>query len=229
VSRLVAKVIGKQRPFLPVPLAFHFGLAWGAEHSMTVPLIALAQVRILKEEVVEPSRAPDVLPSDLTPTTPFDEDSIRAGLPAPGPIALADFRWCSEIEGAGGDAVLVFDGDCGFCTTSATWAARKFRHGERAQAWQLLGKEFLDQHGMTLDDVQQAAWWVDGAGRERGHRAVGRALQAGGGLRRVVGWFVLSPPSSLLAAGIYRLVVRWRYRLPGGTPACKLDAKTPSP
>lgn len=228
-ARLVADVIGKRRLFVRAPLVFHGLLALAAEKTMTVPLIALAQARILKEEVVEPARAPDALPADLTPLTAFDEDSIRAGLPEAGPFGLSDLRWCSNRRPASrADSVLVYDGDCGFCTTSATWAARKFRHGEKAHAWQLLDRGFLEEHGLSRDDVGQAAWWVDGTGRhERGHRAIGRALQAGSGLRRVVGWLVLIPPSSWLAAGIYRLVVRWRHRLPGGTPACRVDAKAP--
>jgi NADH dehydrogenase len=228
-ARLVADVIGKHPLFVRAPLAFHYLLALAAERSMTVPLIALAQVRILKEEVVEPVRAPDVLPDDLTPSTPFDEESIRAGLPDPGPFGLADVRWFSRPHGRDGQgSILVYDGDCGFCTTAARWAARKFRHGERAEAWQFLGEGLLEQHGLSLENVQEAAWWVDGRGlRERGHRAVGRALLAGGGVRRMVGWFVLTPPPSWFAAGVYWVVGRWRYRLPGGTPACRVDARSP--
>ncbi len=79
---------------------------------------------------------------------------------------------------------------------------------------------------MGLDDVQEAAWWVDDNGlRERGHRAVGRALLAAGGWRSLVGWFALTAPTSYVAAAVYRLVVRLRYRLPGGTPACRVDAR----
>jgi predicted DCC family thiol-disulfide oxidoreductase YuxK len=124
-----------------------------------------------------------------------------------------------------GDPVLVFDGDCGFCSSAARWAAREFHHGERAEAWQLVGSEFLDEHDLSLDDVTEAAWWVDGGGlKEGGHRAVGRALMAGRGLRRMVGVLALTPPFSWLAAGVYRMVVHWRHRLPpGGTPACKVD------
>jgi len=120
--------------------------------------------------------------------------------------------------------VLVFDGDCGFCTSSARWLERGFRHGERAEAWQLLGEEALARFGLTVADASQAAWWVDREGRrERGHRAAGRALEAAGGWRRGVGLLILAPPTSWLAAGTYRLVVRWRHLLPGGTPACRLE------
>lgn len=227
-ARLVADVIGKRRPFLRMPLFFHHLLAVAAERSMKVPLIARAQVRILKEEVVEPVRAPNLLPDDLAPSTPFDMESIRAGLPEPGPFELTDLRWFSGRDGDGQGSILVYDGDCGFCTAAARWAAGKFRHGERAEAWQFLGESLLEQHALSFADVQDAAWWVDPRGRrERGHRAIGRALQAGGGLRGILGSFVLIPPTSWLAAGVYRMVVRWRYQLPGGTPTCRIDTRAP--
>jgi len=94
--RLVAQVIGKRRPFVRAPLAFHHLMARLAERLMTVPLISLAQVRILEEEVVVPLRAPDQLPDDLIPATHFDEVSILDGLPEPGPFRLDDLRWFAE-------------------------------------------------------------------------------------------------------------------------------------
>ncbi len=122
------------------------------------------------------------------------------------------------------EALLVFDGDCGFCTWAARWAEKRFRHGERAASWQELGEEKLASLGLGLQDAARSAWWVevDGA-RERGHRAVGRALRAGGGWRGLAGQVVLVPPTSLIAALLYRAVARWRHRLPGATPACRLD------
>ena len=92
-ARLVAGVIGKRRPFVRAPLAFHRLLALVAERLMTVPLISVAQVQILKEEVIEPVLAPDGLPEDLTPLTEFNEASIRAGLPEPGRFTHDDLRW----------------------------------------------------------------------------------------------------------------------------------------
>jgi predicted DCC family thiol-disulfide oxidoreductase YuxK len=136
-------------------------------------------------------------------------------------------RWRPHPPGpidAAREAVLVFDGDCGFCTSAARWLERGFRHGERAEAWQLLGEEGLARLGLTPKDAEQAAWWADREGRrERGHRAAGRALVAAGGWRRGAGRLILTPPTSWLAAGAYRLVVRWRHRLPGGTPACRVE------
>lgn len=97
-ARLVARVLGIRRPFVRMPLAFHYLLARAAERLMTVPLISLAQVRILEEEVVEPANAPDTLPDDLTPRTPFKEEAIRSGLPETGPFRLDDLRWCSSVN-----------------------------------------------------------------------------------------------------------------------------------
>ncbi len=65
---------------------------------MTVPLLSVAQVRILAEQVIQPSLAPDSLPADLAPSTPFDQHSIRAGLPDPGPFQLADLRFWRRLQ-----------------------------------------------------------------------------------------------------------------------------------
>jgi hypothetical protein len=91
-TRLVAEVVGKHPWFVPLPIGFHYALAWLAERLMDVPLISVAQVRILAEQVVQPTLAPDSLPADLVPSTPFDQRSIRAGLPDPGPFELAELR-----------------------------------------------------------------------------------------------------------------------------------------
>jgi uncharacterized protein YbjT (DUF2867 family)/ligand-binding SRPBCC domain-containing protein len=92
-ARLVAKVVGSRARFVRAPLGFHRILARVAETSMTVPLISGAQVRMLAEEMTEPVLAPDPLPSGLLPTIPFDEESIRAGLPS-GDLRFhrSDFR-----------------------------------------------------------------------------------------------------------------------------------------
>ncbi|MBW8078769.1 MAG: DUF393 domain-containing protein [Gallionella sp.] len=130
----------------------------------------------------------------------------------------------SYVEHSPAKEMLIFDGDCGFCTVSARWAERYFKAGEVAAAWQSLGTVTLGGIGLSLDDVRLAAWWIDSKGRrERGHRAVGRALKAGGGWRSALGTMCLVAPTSWLAAVIYQAVVRWRYLLPGSTESCRRD------
>lgn len=116
--------------------------------------------------------------------------------------------------------VLVFDGDCGFCTTSAKWIQHRMDRGVRVEPWQRLDLEAL---GLTERDVTTAAYWIDETGKKhRGHRSIGKALVRAGGRWKPVGALILLPPFSWLAALGYALVAKYRYRLPGGTPACKL-------
>jgi len=88
----VAKVIGKKRLYIPLPVWMHYILAWIFERTMRVPLAAKAQVRILSEGIVEALPPCDNLPEDLLPKNPFSEDNIRQGLPEPGCFGLKDLR-----------------------------------------------------------------------------------------------------------------------------------------
>ncbi|HEY1989199.1 MAG TPA: DCC1-like thiol-disulfide oxidoreductase family protein [Acidimicrobiales bacterium] len=117
--------------------------------------------------------------------------------------------------------ILIYDGDCGFCTSVAADISRRWRAPAQALAWQSLGENGLAELGLTPDAAQRAAWWVDEHGRQfGGHLAVAKALLAARGWRRAAGAAILTPPVSWLAAVGYRLVVRYRHRLPGSTNAC---------
>jgi predicted DCC family thiol-disulfide oxidoreductase YuxK len=118
---------------------------------------------------------------------------------------------------------LVYDGECGFCTTSANWIVRRWpdEGGPMAVPWQRLSDDAMQEMHLSLDDVQKAAWFVEGNRSDGGSRAIGRALGAAGGTWAVIGWSLLNPPISWVAPLGYRLVARYRDRLPGGTPACK--------
>jgi predicted DCC family thiol-disulfide oxidoreductase YuxK len=118
--------------------------------------------------------------------------------------------------------MLVYDGDCAFCTTSARWIAARLPANAAVQPWQALDLRDL---GLTTRDVQTAAYWVDrDGGTHRGYRAVARSLVAAGGAWGLVGRLLLVPPISWLAAIGYELVARNRGHLPGATDACKLPA-----
>lgn len=122
-------------------------------------------------------------------------------------------------------AVLVFDGDCGFCTSTVHWLLARIRTPVRAVPWQRLD---LEAYGLTERDVRRFVWWIDEIGRrDRGHRAVARALEACGGGWPLVGRLLRTPPFGWLGAVGYRLVARFRGWLPGGTPACRLPPGDP--
>jgi NADH dehydrogenase len=93
--RRVARVVGRRPLMFPLPVWFHYPLGWTLERLMTVPLVSVAQVRILSEGLAEPSPPCDPMPPDLAPRIPFSEEQIRKGLPPPGGFRLRDLR-CSH-------------------------------------------------------------------------------------------------------------------------------------
>jgi len=93
--RRVAEVVGKQPLMFPLPVWCHQLMARVFENTMKVPLVSLAQVRILSEGVVEPGSPVVPVPYDLVPTRRFTTEQIRNGLPQPGPFCVGDLRWCS--------------------------------------------------------------------------------------------------------------------------------------
>jgi predicted DCC family thiol-disulfide oxidoreductase YuxK len=113
---------------------------------------------------------------------------------------------------------MVYDADCGFCTRSAQWLGR--RSDSAVRPWQSLD---LTTVGLSEDDVSAAAWWVeDGRTPRRGARAIAAALRSCRGVGyRLLGRLIDLRPVRPVAAWVYGLVARYRYRLPGGTNACR--------
>ncbi len=119
--------------------------------------------------------------------------------------------------------VLVFDGDCAFCSTTARFVADRLRGPQGSYAvepWQRLDLTAL---GLTPQECDEAVRWVavDGI-RYAGHAAVARALLASRWWVRPVGAVMLAPGVRIVAAAVYRWVAANRARLPGGSPACSL-------
>jgi predicted DCC family thiol-disulfide oxidoreductase YuxK len=121
--------------------------------------------------------------------------------------------------------VLVFDGDCGFCTTSARFVARWVIRGRPTTVapWQRLDVAAL---GLTPERCRAAVQWV-GADAQvlSGHAAIAAALRAGHPAWRPLGTLLVAPGFSWVAGHLYSWVAAHRYALPGGTPACRPDSK----
>lgn len=124
-------------------------------------------------------------------------------------------------------ATLVFDGDCGFCTTWAERVRDTWRRPPAIAAWQLTD---LDALGLDPVRAAEAVWFVRGGIRASGHAAIAQLLRAQPGFgARLLGSLLITPPFSLAARLGYRLVARFRHRLPGGTPACAMAARGTDP
>ena len=116
--------------------------------------------------------------------------------------------------------LLVFDGDCAFCTTWVNRLERVLPAFPRKSPWQWLD---LDDLGLTRHDVEQYAWFITPNHQYAGHLAGSALLRAQRGFGwRFLGNLIATPPVSWVAALAYHYIARNRHRLPGGTPACAL-------
>jgi predicted DCC family thiol-disulfide oxidoreductase YuxK len=116
--------------------------------------------------------------------------------------------------------VLVFDGDCAFCTTWVNRLQDWLPRPPEAVPWQWSD---LDAMGLTQEDVADFAWFVTSRHSYAGAMAFAAILrgQPRIGLR-FAGILLATPPFSFVAALGYNVIARYRHILPGGTPACAL-------
>jgi predicted DCC family thiol-disulfide oxidoreductase YuxK len=116
--------------------------------------------------------------------------------------------------------LLIFDGDCAFCTTAVNRLRAILPRFPEATPWQWLD---LDQYGLTVDDVSRFAWVITPTHQYAGHLAFSALLRMQHGLVwRFAGHLLATPPISWVAAAGYQWIAANRHRLPGGTPACAL-------
>jgi nucleoside-diphosphate-sugar epimerase len=95
--RRVAHTAGPRPIMFPLPVWFHYMLGWCLERMMAVPMVSVAQVRMLIEGLAEPALPCDPMPPELAPKMRFSDENIRRGLPAAGPFQLRYLRCCRAI------------------------------------------------------------------------------------------------------------------------------------
>ncbi len=128
--------------------------------------------------------------------------------------------------------LVIFDGDCGFCTSGINWFTRMFVGSFDAVPYQ---RNDLAELGLTTEQCRAQLQWVANRGspsvfgaQRSGAQAVTAMLRVGGRERGgaigvaawVAGVVASYPPVSWVAAGVYSAIAANRTRLPGGTPAC---------
>ncbi|HVE26531.1 MAG TPA: DUF393 domain-containing protein [Sporichthya sp.] len=120
----------------------------------------------------------------------------------------------------GSRALLIFDGDCGFCSRCARFVARRLPTRAEVKPWQRVD---LAAYGVSPEQTRHELVWVGADGRiAGGAQAIARLLLDCGGPWAVPGAFLRVPPFRWVGHGLYRLVARNRYRMPGSTEACRL-------
>jgi len=85
--------------------------------------------------------------------------------------------------------------------------------------------QFIDpaSYGLTLEQVKAKVYFVLDGKNYAGHEAFAKLFQIQRNpLMKGFGKLILMPPFVWLAKPGYALVARYRQKLPGGTPACKL-------
>lgn len=119
-------------------------------------------------------------------------------------------------------ALLITDGDCGFCQTSAAFLLRRFP-GE----WKNQPSQHFDfaKYGLSEADVNSKVWFVRAS--DHGYQKWGGA-QAVAKLLLSQSKFWIKPLAALafvpvfkqLADLLYKLISRNRGKLPGASAAC---------
>lgn len=142
---------------------------------------------------------------------------VRLGPAAKRPTTAASPTTAVTESAASG--LLIYDGDCGFCTASARWYGARSGAGAIAP-WQSLE---LGEYGLDLTEVSTAAYWVHCGQRWRGADGIAQALKACSGGWHFVGTVLTNPPALWIARLIYPVVALNRHRLPGSIDTCDID------
>ncbi|MFD3656828.1 thiol-disulfide oxidoreductase DCC family protein [Streptomyces sp. NPDC058620] len=119
-------------------------------------------------------------------------------------------------------SVLVYDGDCAFCTTTVNYLMRRVRPNCDVTPWQFANLEALD---VTQQRAEHEVLFISPTGTVYGGaQAVAKLMLSAGGAWAWPGGLLTLSPVRWIAHGVYRLIAANRDRLPGGSPACALPA-----
>jgi predicted DCC family thiol-disulfide oxidoreductase YuxK len=115
--------------------------------------------------------------------------------------------------------VLIFDGDCAFCSSSARLLRRMTNNKIAIEPYQKLD---LGSLGLTSELTSKAVYFVSGSKRFVAAAAIAQALIESKTIWALAGWLLKLPVVRNIAKPIYYLVAANRHRLPGGTPECQM-------
>jgi len=133
-------------------------------------------------------------------------------------------RWWEDAPSA---PVLIYDGDCGFCSWWVAVLAPRVASRARLQPYQTTDLRHL---GVRPADAAAALQWVPVTGRPlTGAQALAAWLASGRQPWRLVGVVLSTRGISDLAQLVYRRVARVRHSIPGPWQRCPVSGPTPHP
>ena len=126
-----------------------------------------------------------------------------------------------------GRALLIYEGDCGFCNRCMRFASRHLPSDAHFKPWQRVD---LDGMGISRSRARYEVLWVDPTGRVfGGAQAVAKLLLDCGGGWAVLGGLLRVPPFRWIGHGVYRLIANNRWRLSGTDPECGMRSVDATP
>jgi predicted DCC family thiol-disulfide oxidoreductase YuxK len=103
-------------------------------------------------------------------------------------------------------AILITDGECGFCQRTAAKLALIVPTG-----WtNVPSTELTNNYGLTQEQLAHSVWLIEQPDaeplRSSGAKAVGKVLRMRGGMWGAIGWLAFIPPASWIADDLYKFV-----------------------
>jgi len=118
---------------------------------------------------------------------------------------------------------LIFDGDCGFCTSVARHFEKRSRTPLKTTPWQ---RTNLTDFGLTKGQASEQVFLYRDGQLFGGHECFAELMRIQGDpFHRLVAATMRAPGMRTLSAAGYRFVARNRHRFPGGTPACEIPSE----
>jgi predicted DCC family thiol-disulfide oxidoreductase YuxK len=116
--------------------------------------------------------------------------------------------------------LLIFDGDCGFCTTTANYIVKHSKTAIEIKPWQYV--DFTNLPVTSEQCADQVYFLIDGV-PYGGHEAFAMILRSQRNVSlKAFGSILMLKALRFITTPAYRLTAKYRQKLPGGTPACKL-------
>ena len=123
--------------------------------------------------------------------------------------------------------VIIYDGDCAFCSSSIRTLQRLIPRSPTMIPYQFVNPA---DYGLTLEQCERALQYVAPDGRiSAGHEAYRQMLIGLGGIYKLLGHLMRTPIYYGIANTVYRWVAKNRHKMPGGTPTCSLENRPKLP